>query len=80
MSCSLHDSMELEAKGIPTVTICTEGFIEAAKRQAAMRGFPNLSIVSIPFPFAALRPELARTRGFEAFESIVMGLTGAGNQ
>ena len=80
MSCSLHDSIELESKGIPTVTICTEGFIDAAKRQVATRGIPDLAIVGIPFPFAALRPELARARGFEAFESIVVGLTGAGSR
>jgi hypothetical protein len=80
VSCSLHDSIELESKGIPTVTICTEGFIDAATRQAATRGMPELPIVGIPFPFAALRPEQARARGFEAFESIVAGLTGAGNR
>ena len=59
MSCSLHDSIELESKGIPTVTICTEGFIDAAKRQVATRGIPDLSIVGIPFPFAALRDDRA---------------------
>ena len=75
MSCSVHDSIELERKGIATVTLCTTGFRNAGMKQASMLGIPNLPIVDVPFPFASLSPELARARGVDAFDSIVAALT-----
>ncbi len=77
MSCSVHDMFQIERKDIPTVTLCTEGFLNAGMRQAAMLGIPGLRIVAIPFPFASLPPEQARTRGTESFEAIVAALTGS---
>ena len=78
MSCSVHDMVELERKGIATVTLCTAGFLNAGAKQAAMLGIPNLRIVGIPLPFASLPPDLARTRGVDAFDAIVAALTGSG--
>ena len=75
MSCSVHDMIELERKGIATVTLCTTGFLNAGAMQASMRGIPNLPIVGIPFPFATLPPEQARRRGTEALDSILAALT-----
>ena len=54
MSCSVHDMIQLERKGIATVTICTSGFRNAGMKQAAMLGIPGLPIVDIPFPFYRL--------------------------
>ncbi len=76
MSCSVHDMVELERKGIPTVTLCTEGFLNAGGEKAAMSGMPDLRIVGIPFPFASLPPAEARARGVKAFDAIVAALTG----
>ena len=76
MSCSVHDMVELERKGIPSVTLCTVGFLNAGAKQASMLGIPNLPILGIPFPFASLPPEKARARGSEIFESVVRALTG----
>ena len=75
MSCSVHDMAQLERLGIATATICTSGFVNAGMKQATMLGIPNLPIVDIPFPFASLPPEQARTRGTEAFDTIVAALT-----
>lgn len=75
MSCSVHDMVELERKGIATVTLCTTGFRNAGMKQASMLGIPDLPIVDIPFPFASLPPEQARARGVEAFDAIVAALT-----
>jgi hypothetical protein len=74
VSCSLHDSFELESKGIPTVTLCTTGFLNAGAKQASMLGIPNLPIIGIPFPFASLPPDKARARGAEAFDDVVTAL------
>lgn len=76
MSCSVHDMAELERGGIPTVTVCTEGFLNAGAEKAAMLGMPDLRIVGIPFPFASLAPDEARRRGAEAVEAILGALTG----
>jgi hypothetical protein len=69
--------VQLEQKGIATVTLCTEGFLNAGAEKAAMSGMPDLRIVGIPFPFASLPPEDARARGVRAFDAIVAALTGA---
>ena len=75
MSCSVHDMIQLERKGIATATICTSGFRNAGAKQATMMGIPSLPIVDIPFPFASLPPEQARARGVDAFDAIVAALT-----
>ena len=75
MSCSVHDMIQLERKGIATATLCTTGFLNAGAKQASMMGIPNLPIIAIPFPFASLPPEQARLRGVEALEAIVAALT-----
>lgn len=75
MSCSLHDMYEIERKGVPTVTLCTTGFLNAGAMQASMLGIPDLPIVGIPFPFASIPPDRARARGAEAFDAIVAALT-----
>ena len=75
MSCSVHDMIQLERKGIATATLCTTGFLNAGAKQASMLGIPNLPIIGIPFPFASLPPDQARLRGVEALEAIVAALT-----
>jgi hypothetical protein len=75
VSCSVHDMIQMERQGIATATICTSGFRNAGMKQAAMLGIPELPIVDIPFPFATLPPEQARTRGAEAFDAVVAALT-----
>ena len=75
MSCSVHDMIQLERKGIATATVCTSGFRNAGMKQATMLGIPGLPIVDIPFPFASLPPDQARQRGGEAFDAIVAALT-----
>ena len=78
MSCSVHDMVELERKGVATATLCTIGFRNAGMKQAAMMGMPGLAIVDIPFPFASLPAEQARARGADALDAIVAALTGTG--
>ena len=78
MSCSVHDMIQLERKGIATATLCTTGFINAGQMQAQVMGIPDLPIVGIPFPFASIPPDQARQRGAEAVEAIVAALTKGG--
>jgi len=78
VSCSVHDMVQLERKGIATATLCTTGFVNAGNKQAATLGIPDLPIVSIPLPFATLPPDKAKGRGSEALEAVVAALTGPG--
>jgi hypothetical protein len=76
VSCSVHDMVEVEGRGVPTVTICTEGFLNAGVEKAAMAGVLELRIVSIPAPFASLSPAEARQRGLETLEIVAAALMG----
>jgi hypothetical protein len=67
---------ELERRGIPTVTVCTAGFLNAGAEKAAMQGMPELRIVGVPYPFGSLTPDQAAQRGRDAVEAIVAALTG----
>jgi len=42
------DSVALEQRGIPTVTVVTKIFERAARAQAVLAGMPDLAIVVIP--------------------------------
>lgn len=50
MSCGLHDSRNLEKMGLPAVLVHTDGFTEAAERQAVMHGQPALRRAIVPHP------------------------------
>jgi hypothetical protein len=43
------DSVELETRGVPTVTIATQWFVEAARIQASLVGVPDLRIVGMDY-------------------------------
>lgn len=43
------DSFELETRGVPTVTIATQWFVEAARIQASLVGMPDLRIVGMDY-------------------------------
>ena len=65
----------MERQGIPSVALCTTGFLNAAAMKAKMLGIPNLPVVGVPLPFASLPPEQARARGAQVYEAIVTAIT-----
>ena len=60
MSCSMHDILALEDRGIPTVLLCTEPFMNSACDHAAAFGNPDYQAVQVRHPLASLTPEQAR--------------------
>jgi hypothetical protein len=44
----VHDAVELEGRGIPTVLVATPGFVELAQEQAAALGLAGLRILTVP--------------------------------
>ena len=76
MSCSMHDVLALEERGIPTVLLCTEPFMNSACDHAAAFGNPDYQAVQVRHPLASLTPEQARARADEALGGVIAILTG----
>jgi hypothetical protein len=76
VSCSMHDVLAFEDRGIPTVLLCTEPFMNSAREHAEAFGNPGYTVVRVGHPLASLRPEQARGRADEALEAVIAVLTG----
>ena len=76
MSCSLHDVLAFEDRGIPTALLCTEPFIDASREHAQAYGNPDYQAVRVSHPVASLRPAEVQTRADEALARIIEVLTG----
>lgn len=74
----MHDGVHLEKAGIPTVTICTDAFVQTSKAMASMWGAPDYPVIFTPHPIAPLDSERLRARAQEMMGQIVSILTGAG--
>ena len=77
MSCSLHDAVELEARGVPTVTLCTDAFMDSAAAHARAYGRPEARVVAVQHPLAALAPEAVRQRADAVVQRIIEQLMAA---
>lgn len=54
MSCSVHDAVRLERRGIPTAAIGTAPFVDEALEQARLLGMPAFRMVLIEHPVQLL--------------------------
>ena len=54
MSCSVHDAVRLERRGIPTAAVGTEPFVDEALEQARLLGMPAYRMILIPHPVQLL--------------------------
>jgi hypothetical protein len=57
VSCSVHDAVRLERRGIPTAVVGTEPFVDEALEQARVLGRPDFRIVTVAHPVQLLTPE-----------------------
>lgn len=76
MSCSVHDGIELEDRGIPTVPIHTEVFMNSAAIHATAFGRPDFVSVAVRHPVAGQGPDEIRARAEEVVDRVVEVLTG----
>ena len=72
----MHDVLAFEDRGIPTVLLCTEPFMNSACEHAAAFGNPDYQAVQVGHPLASLTPEQARARADEALGGVIAILTG----
>ena len=57
MSCSVHDAVRLERRGIPTAVVGTEPFLDEAIEQARVLGMPAYRPVLVAHPVQILSHE-----------------------
>jgi hypothetical protein len=76
VSCSVHDVVRLEQRGIPTAAVGTLPFLDEALEQARLLGMPDYRMVLIPHPVQLLTDEELRRRADAAFDEIVARLSG----
>ena len=67
--------MTLENRGIPTVVICTEPFVNSANVHSQMFGRSNFKPVHIPHPLGGLDSEQIMQRAASLKDQIVAVLT-----
>ncbi len=65
----------MEKLGVPTVTVCTDAFINLAREESSNLGLPELPIVIIKHPLGGESAETVRQRAEDALEQVVQGLT-----
>jgi hypothetical protein len=57
VSCSVHDLVRLERRGIPSAGIGTLPFADEALEQARLLGMPDLRMLLIGHPVQLLEPD-----------------------
>ncbi len=68
--------MELEQRGVPTVTVCTHLFVRLGEVERRALGMPELPMAFAPHPLGCLRAESVLAKADALLEQVVSGLTG----
>jgi hypothetical protein len=74
-SWSVHDTIQLEHLGIPTVVATTTGFVELTRRVAAGFGLPETRIAVFPHPLGGTDDDTILAWADAAVDEIVALLT-----
>ncbi|TAM57571.1 hypothetical protein EPN52_13125 [bacterium] len=72
----MHDGIELETRGIPSVAIHTSAFLGSARAHASAFGRPDYEPVIMRHPIAGLTPDEVIARADEIMPTIVAYLLG----
>lgn len=73
----VRDAVELEARGIPTVAIHTQVFMNSAIAHSAAFGRPDLQFVEVEHPIAAVSDAELQRRAVALVDSVANILIGA---
>jgi hypothetical protein len=74
-SISVADAVEIERRGIPSVTVFSTAFASAARKQAAGRGVAELPLVQIPHPMHTAQRSDVAERADAVVDALVERLT-----
>ena len=75
MSCSVHDVVRLERRGVPTAAVGTEPFLDEALEQARVLGMPDVRLVLVPHPVQLLPDEALDALADRAVDEVVARIT-----
>jgi hypothetical protein len=75
VSCSVHDLVRLERRGVPTAGVGTEPFVDEALEQARILGMPDLRLVYVPHPVQLLSDDEVHGLADQALQEVVERLT-----
>ena len=73
----VHDAIELERRGVPTVTLATAYYEELLTESAATEGMPDLRRVILPYPLEGRPEPEVRAIARRAVNAILGALTKA---
>ncbi len=74
MSCSVHDVLDLEGRGVPAVFVASTEFVDAAAAQArALGGEP--AVVFVPHPVQDRTDDEMRAMADAAVDAVVAAVT-----
>ena len=71
----MHDIVDLERRGVPSVFVASAEFVQAAEAQSASLGFPTVARVFTPHPIQDRTDDEMRAYADAAFEDIVSAIT-----
>lgn len=74
----MHDSIELEKRGVPSVAICTEPFVPGAKAMTNLGGIPDYPFAVVEHPIGSLDDAGLHERAREALPQIIQFLLARG--
>jgi hypothetical protein len=71
VSCSMHDLVRRERRGIPTAGIGTIPFADEALEQARVLGMPDLHMLLVKHPVQLLDPDALDALADGVFEQVL---------
>jgi hypothetical protein len=77
VSCSVHDLVRLERRGVATAGIGTIPFADEALEQARMLGMPELRMLLVPHPVQLLEAAELDALADDVLERVVRRLVAA---
>ena len=70
----MHDSIELEKLGVPSIAICTEPFKSGAHAVAKLSGMPDFPFAVVQHPIGTLDESGVRGRAADAVPQVIAAL------
>jgi hypothetical protein len=71
----VHDTIELEKRGVPATVIITQAFKNACVFQFKAKGMDGHPYIELPHPISNLKPEEMRELSLNYVDQIVRQLT-----
>jgi hypothetical protein len=70
----VHDIVDLERRGVPSMFVASAEFVQAAEAQSTSLGFPTVARVFTPHPIQDRTDDEMRAYADAAFEEILRNI------